>query len=111
MKQSVLTPKSANPCLSTSDIFFSKFFKIEELSQDKFSRLIFIKILDTRLFFRNESANAMNGQFLFKVKLNVSHFKKKTAYHGHNSKVSSGTEVNLLQRNSSLQFKTGKRKE
>lgn len=53
----------------------------------------------------------MNGQFLFKVKLGVSHFKKKKAYHDHNSKASSGTEINLLQRNTSLQFKKGRRKE
>lgn len=38
----------------------------------------------------------MNGKFLFKVKLDVSHFKKKKAYRGHNSEISSGTEVNLL---------------
>lgn len=33
--------------------------------------------------FINKSHNAMNGQFLFKVKLDVSPFKKKKAYHGH----------------------------
>lgn len=44
----------------------------------------------------NKSANTMNGQFLFKVELDVSHFKKKKAYHSHNSEISSGTEVNLL---------------
>lgn len=38
----------------------------------------------------------MNGQFLFKVELDVSHFKKKKAYHGPHSEISSGTEVNIL---------------
>lgn len=46
--------------------------------------------------FINTSANAMNEQFLFKVRPDVSHFKKRKAYHGHNSEISSGTEVNLL---------------
>lgn len=42
--------------------------------------------------FINTSANAMNEQFLFKVRPDVSHFKKRKAYH----EISSGTEVNLL---------------
>lgn len=46
--------------------------------------------------FINKSANAMNEQFLFKVKPEVSRFKKRKAYHGQNAEISSGTEVNIL---------------
>lgn len=46
--------------------------------------------------FINKSANARNEQFLFKVRPDVSHFKKRKAYHHHNSEISAGTKVNLL---------------
>lgn len=47
-------------------------------------------------FFINKSPNAMNEQFLFKVKPDVSHFKKGKAYHGYNSEISSGAKIHLL---------------
>lgn len=92
MLQSTPTLKPVTPLLSTSDFFLELLFKAE-LPQDKPSRLISIKKNRDMTLFINKSANAMNEQFLFKVRPDVSHFKKRKAYHGHNSEMSLGTEL------------------